>query len=301
MFKRGVFLALSASIFLAACGEKTDKPTPIKQVKLFVVGSDSVNASAGSSPVPSSLSSATPLRDPSRLSFDAAGRVFKLLVKEGDAVSAGQALARLDPADLSLSESSARLQMTAAQAELDAAEADFKRFAALHQQGFISPAEIERRKAQLMLARAKFEVTVDQLGFMTLRAIESGRILATTVAEGALVGPGQTVVRLTLAPLAAGQSRSSKPATSSIALSATPQFLRVPITAVMNGEAVYRFIPSETDAQLGKLEKVAVTLGRADEQWVEIRQGLKAGDQIVMAGMHVLTPGEQVRVFSQAQ
>jgi multidrug efflux pump subunit AcrA (membrane-fusion protein) len=64
---------------------------------------------------------------------------------------------------------------------------------------------------------------------------------------------------------------------------------------------VYRFIPSEADAQLGKLEKVAVTLGRADEQWVEIRQGLKAGDQIVMAGMHVLTPGEQVRVFSQAQ
>ena len=301
MFKRGVFLALSASIFLAACGEKTDKPTPIKQVKLFVVGSDSVNASAGSSPAPSSLSSATPLRDPSRLSFDAAGRVFKLLVKEGDAVSAGQALARLDPADLSLSESSARLQMTAAQAELDAAEADFKRFDALHQQGFISSAEIERRKAQLMLARAKFEVTVDQLGFMTLRAIESGRILATTVAEGALVGPGQTVVRLTLAPLAAGPSRSSRSATSSAALSATPQGLRVPITAVMNGEAVYRFIPSEADAQLGKLEKVAVTLGPADEQWVEIRQGLKAGDQIVMAGMHVLTPGEQVRVFSQAQ
>jgi biotin carboxyl carrier protein len=89
MFKRGVFLALSASIFLAACGEKAEKPTPIKQVKLFVVGSGAVNASAGSSSGTSSLSSATPLRDPSRLSFDAAGRVFKLLVKEGDAVSAG--------------------------------------------------------------------------------------------------------------------------------------------------------------------------------------------------------------------
>ena len=301
MFKRGLFLALSASILLAACGEKAEKPIPIKQVKLFVVGSNSVNGDVGSSAGTSSLSSAAPFRDPSRLSFDAAGRVFKLLVKEGDAVSAGQALARLDPADLSLSESSARLQMSAAQAELDAAEADFKRFDALHQQGFISPAEIERRKAQLMLARAKFEVTVDQLGFMTLRAIESGRILATTVAEGALVGPGQTVVRLALASLAGGQSRSSRSTTSSAALSAAPQGLRVPITSVMNGEAVYRFIHSETDAQIGKLEKVAVTLGRADEQWVEIRQGLKAGDQIVMAGMHVLTPGEQVRVFFQAQ
>jgi len=293
MLKRRFVIVLAAAAILAACGQKVDKPAPIKQVKLFVVG----GAAAGPSMAASSTAAGDQqFRDPARLSFDAAGRVFKLLVSEGDEVFAGQPLARLDPADLSLSESSARLQFMAAQAELDSAEADFKRFNELHQKGFISAAEIERRKAQLMVARARFEVTADQLGMMTLRAIEPGRISAISVKEGAAVAPGQTVVRVAISQSAKGVDRTNRAIRTSV-----PGSLSVPITAVMNGEAVYRFIPSEADAQLGKIEKVAVTLGSADEQWVEVRQGLSKGDQIVAAGMHVLTPGEQVRVFSQAQ
>jgi multidrug resistance efflux pump len=78
------------------------------------------------------------------------------------------------------------------------AELDFKRFDELHQKGFISAADIERRKAQLMVARARFEVTADQLGMMTLRAIESGRISAILVKEGTAVAPGQTVARVAI-------------------------------------------------------------------------------------------------------
>ncbi|MEY3543406.1 MAG: hypothetical protein RIQ29_814, partial [Pseudomonadota bacterium] len=59
---------------------------------------------------------------------------------------------------------------------LESAEADFKRYQGLYDKGFISLAEFERRRAQIQLARARFESTSDQLGFITLRALEAGRV-----------------------------------------------------------------------------------------------------------------------------
>lgn len=60
---------------------------------------------------------------------------MSVFVAQGDTVTAGQAIARIDPLDMALSETSARTQLAAAQAELDFNEADFRRFQELHQKG----------------------------------------------------------------------------------------------------------------------------------------------------------------------
>lgn len=275
-----VFLFGLLSLGLVACGEPVQAPAPLRLVKVFTVG-DSVESavSPGASGQASTLE-----KDPAALGFDGQGRLMTILVKVGDTVSEGQALARLDPTDLALSESSAKVQLQAAQAELNAAEADFRRYSELHQKGFISAAEIERRRAQLELARAKFEATSDQLGFLTLRAIRSGVVTGLKASVGDVVAPRQIVIQLKVS----GASRRVSPASGQ-----SPGWM-IPLSAVMDGGAVYRLKPQADDKAV--LERVEIKVGPTTEQSVQVLSGLSKGDQIVAAGTQVLSDGQTVRV-----
>ncbi|MEN9771963.1 MAG: hypothetical protein RJA58_606 [Pseudomonadota bacterium] len=271
-----VFLTL-----VAACSKEPPKPPALRLVKVFTVGAsvDTPGIDAVRVNLPPSL-----VRDPAQLAFDAAGRVMSVLVAQGDTVTAGQAIARIDPSDMALSETSARTQLAAAQAELDFNEADFRRFSDLYQKGFISGAEIDRRRAQLTLARARFEATADQLGYITLRAIEPGRIATLLVKPGQSVAPRQVVAILSLS----GPVAQPKPITSS------SRGISIPLAALVGGDAVYRL----TDVRDGfaTIERVPVQLGPATESAVLVTTGIAIGDRIVAAGTHVLSEGERVRL-----
>jgi multidrug efflux pump subunit AcrA (membrane-fusion protein) len=274
-------LGLLVITLVSACSKEPPKPPALRLVKSFTVGAsvDTPGSAQGQSMLPASL-----IRDPAQLTFDAAGRVMSVFVAQGDTVTAGQAIARIDPLDMALSETSARTQLAAAQAELDFNEADFRRFQELHQKGFISGAEIDRRRAQLTLARARFEATSDQLGYITLRAIEPGRIASVLVKPGQTVSPRQVaaIVSLTERP---GAQRS---------ITSMSRSLRIPLSALVNGDSVYR-LKAIADGQ-ATLERVPVSLGNATESSVELVTGLSIGDRIVAAGTHVLSEGERVRL-----
>ncbi len=276
-----IFVGLLVVTFVAACSKEPPKPPSLRLVKVFTVGSsvDTPVGDATRAALPPSL-----VRDPAQLAFDAAGRVMSVLVTQGDTVIAGQAIARIDPSDMALSETSARTQLAAAQAELDFNEADFRRFSELHQKGFISGAEIDRRRAQLTLARARFEATADQLGYITLRAIEPGRIATLLVKPGQTVAPRQVVAIVSLA------ERSTQPKTS-VSMS---RGISIPLSALVGGNSVYR-LTKIADGQ-ATLERVPVTLGPATESSVILTAGVSLGDQIVAAGTHVLSEGERVRL-----
>ena len=110
-------LALLASIVIfSACGKGPDQEPLPRLVKVVVLGQASEPAS-----------DVGLIKDPSVLRFDASGKVMEVLVKSGDAVVAGQSLARIMPNSVS-SESSVMISYRAAKAELQSAEADFKRY-----------------------------------------------------------------------------------------------------------------------------------------------------------------------------
>jgi multidrug efflux pump subunit AcrA (membrane-fusion protein) len=69
--------------------------------------------------------------------------------------------------------------------------------------------------------------------------------------------------------------------------------LWIPIGAVFNGEFVFQIEPISGEQY--RLKKVPIRLGRATEQAVEVISGLKRGDRIVAAGLHVLSDKEPVR------
>lgn len=276
--------ALAVAVFAVGCSEKPVPPTPLRLVKTIAFG-DSLETMGVAVQSPVAVS-----KDPAALSFDGAGRIMNWLIEVGDTVSAGQALARLDPQDLALSETSARTQLVAAQAELASAEADFKRYSELRDKGFISAAEHDRRQAQIMAARARFEAFAEQLGYVTLRALEPGRVTARLVASGAQVAPRQVVVRLALD--APSRVRRQAPTTAT-------GLARLPLSAVMGDQTVFR-VSVQADGT-GVVKKVAIKAGRIDESSVEIVQGLARGDRIVAAGTHVLSDGERVRLAPSQQ
>ncbi|MBU6304762.1 MAG: biotin/lipoyl-binding protein [Betaproteobacteria bacterium] len=280
MLRVSLFI-VGAVFVLTGCGKPPEPAPAPRTVKVFTVGqSVESDPSADTVTMPSAIA-----RDPAALAFDAGGRVMAVMVAVGDEVRSGQALARLDPRDLALSESSAKVQFDAAQAELEFAESDFRRYADLHTKGFISKAELDRRRAQLQVARARFESTAEQLGFITLRAIEPGVVQSVLIRSGSAVQPRQVAVMLKVSGVT--QARSSGARSAGIS---------IPLSSLIDGKAVYKII-NQTDGSL-RLSRVDVSLGQVSEQSAEVRHGLSRGDRIVAAGTHLLADGESVRIFN---
>ncbi|MCC7219477.1 MAG: efflux RND transporter periplasmic adaptor subunit [Candidatus Contendobacter sp.] len=126
------------------------------------------------------------------LAFQVGGRIAQLAVDEGDAVQTGQPVATLDPQDYDLALRNATAQMEAAQAtlaalqngtrvqelrvaeaklnqaqaDLDYAQAEFRRFAALVARKLASPEQMDRSQLQQSVALAGVEQARQSLALL---------------------------------------------------------------------------------------------------------------------------------------
>jgi RND family efflux transporter MFP subunit len=88
------------------------------------------------------------------------GELQGLTVREGDAVQAGQVIARIDPAESEARLRQAQLQADAARAQIDIAQRQYDNNKALVDQGFISRTALDTSLANLHAARASHEAAV---------------------------------------------------------------------------------------------------------------------------------------------
>lgn len=193
---RTVLLTLGAALVLAACSKPAPPAEPVRSVKLLTVGASGFESG-------SEFSGEVRARVESRLGFRVAGKIVRRQAELGQRVKAGQVLAQLDAQDYKLAADAARAQVAAAQTNRDLAAADYKRFAALKDQNFISGAELERRdttlkaaQAQLEQAQAQLSSQGNQAGYATLVADVSGVITAIEAEPGQVVSAGTPVVRI---------------------------------------------------------------------------------------------------------
>lgn len=189
-------LALAASIAVAACSKPEAPQEPVRAVKVLTVGVDSFQSNH-------EFAGEVRARVESRLGFRVAGKITQRQAELGQRVKAGQVLAQLDPRDYQLAADAARAQLAAATTNRDLASADFKRYAALKDQNFISGAELERREttfkaaqAQLDQAKAQLASQGNQAGYTTLVADVSGVVTAIEAEVGQVVSAGSPVVRI---------------------------------------------------------------------------------------------------------
>lgn len=189
-----VGLALSAT--LAGCSRQEPAPEPIRAVKTMVVKTESAGGHQ-------EFAAEVRARVESRLAFRVPGKLVDRSAEVGQRVRAGQVLAQIDAADLRLAQEAAAAGTRAAEVQWAQTAADYKRFAELHAQGFISAAELERRdsalkaaRAQLEQARAQADVQRNQAAYSALVATVAGVITAVDAEVGAVLAAGTPVLRL---------------------------------------------------------------------------------------------------------
>ncbi|HEU4952212.1 MAG TPA: efflux RND transporter periplasmic adaptor subunit [Holophagaceae bacterium] len=170
-------LALAGGL---ACGRSAEAPAPALPTAPVRLVSDSA---PGGGWVAASLEA----RDQAVIASRYAASVKAVLVREGDAVRAGQLLVQLDDADL-------RGGRDAARAALDAAQAQQARIAALFRQQAATQAELDQANTQLAQARAGLAGAQGALGYTELRAPFSGTVRSRAADPGAFAGPGQPLM-----------------------------------------------------------------------------------------------------------
>ena len=187
--------ALAASV-LAACGAKEPPTDVVRPVQLtrVVVGNAMETAVFAGEVKP---------RHETDLAFRIAGKIVARNVDVGARVKKGQALARLDAADVGLQAEAAKAQVAATQTEYNFAQAEYERYQNLHREKFISASALDAKRNARDANRAKYEqakanlaVSQNQASYATLVAGDDGVVIAVNAEAGQVVAPGQSVLRI---------------------------------------------------------------------------------------------------------
>jgi RND family efflux transporter MFP subunit len=356
---RGMYLLIPA-VFAAAALTGCARPQPsgedVRPVRAVTV-SPQVAATAAE------LAGEVRPRIEARVGFQVAGRIARRLVEVGQTVQSGQVLATLDPSDYQLGLAAARAQVSAAQVDRDQQRIDYKRFEELSKQGFISGADLERRKANLDAAEARYaqaaaqaDVSGNQAAYSTLRAPAPGVVTGLDAEAGQVVTAGQSVVRIArteerevavsipegqletlrritdvhvrlwasdktlhgrvreIAPMADPSTRTyparitlvDAPSSVALGMSATVLFdtplassvIALPLQALFKeGDSTYVWV---LDRHEMTVKRSAITLANVSGNDVVVGSGVAPGDTVVTAGVHLLKPGQKVKLLDDS-
>src|SRR5689334_774998 len=186
-------------LVLAACHHATSSSTdPRTQAPLVRIGA--VETAAQSK---RSFSGIVAARVQSDLGFRVPGKILERLVDAGQTVKRGQALMRIDPADLRLAMRAHEEAVAAAKTRARQAADDEARYRGLVARGFVSAsgydkfkAAAEAASAELSAAEAQAGVARNETGYAVLLADADGVVVETLAEPGQVVSAGQVVVRV---------------------------------------------------------------------------------------------------------
>jgi multidrug efflux system membrane fusion protein len=124
------------------------------------------------------------LKETLKLSFKVGGLVEQIQVDEGQAVSSGQLLARLDLAEIDARAAKAR-------AALDKAARDLERTRLLYEDRVAPLEQLQDAESAYFIARSDMDVAEFNRKHAVIRAPSRGKILKRFASEGELLAPGQ--------------------------------------------------------------------------------------------------------------
>lgn len=131
----------------------------------------------------------TEAKDNTDLSFKVAGVIQKVYVKEGDHVSQGQVLVRLDNRDYST-------QLAATESEYRQIKAECERVIAMHAENAVSDNNYDKARSGLERITAKLKNHRDQLEDCAIRAPYAGYVSHVYRSDNEAAGPGIPVIGL---------------------------------------------------------------------------------------------------------
>ena len=123
------------------------------------------------------------------LAFQVGGVLTDISVIEGDSVTKGAVIARLDARDF-------RLELDRARSQFDSAETEFQRAQRLLEEDTVSQAFFEQRQVQRDVAAAALALAEKRLADAVLRAPFDGTVAVIHVDQFQSIQPKQTIVTL---------------------------------------------------------------------------------------------------------
>ena len=234
------------------------------------------------------------------LSFRVSGRVLARLVDVGAHVKAGDLLARLDPAEQQADFDAATAGVAATEAQLRVAQATFDRQSYLLSSGFTTrtaydQAQEQLRTAQSTLESAKAELgrTREGLGDTELHARAAGVITALHLEVGQVVQATQSVFTL-----AQDGERDAVFDVPESMFFGDVEHSQVLLALVSNSDVTatgyVREISPAVDPKTSTASLKPVTVGAYEAGAVLIKEGLEAGDRVVIDGGKLLSSGQPV-------
>lgn len=178
-------VALNMLAMLAACnGEASSAPPAQRSVLVAVAEAQPASATGGVV-----ATGTVRAKRETPLSFTSPGRVAAILVDDGQRVSQGQLLARLDPTTTGATAS-------AAQAEAARAQAELRRMRTLADKGWVTKSRLEAAEAAATAARAQVSATSFDVRFTRIYAPAPGVVLRRHVEPNQTVEAGAPVITI---------------------------------------------------------------------------------------------------------
>ncbi|MBB3331911.1 multidrug efflux system membrane fusion protein [Halomonas campaniensis] len=273
---------LAGLLLLAGCAEEAVEEPPLRPVRTLILEASGAEAERE---LPGRLEAAANRR----LSFRVAGRLASHEVAVGEAVAAGQPLARLEATDLRLRRDRARSALAGAEAAAANAEAEWQRARRLYEAGSAPARDLDAARAQVEAARAQRDSARDalvlaerQLSFTHLEAPGDCRVATRLAEAGENVAAGQPVL-----VLACGDDLEVRAALSEDLLGAlvvgAPVRVHLPLAELtLAGEVTEIGLPVDPRQATWPLRVRLVGLADDEREW--LRPGMAAELTLPLGG-----------------
>jgi len=185
---RALMLALSLALVVSACKPKPDADENDKKAEAKIPVEVAL-VTRGAMLASFQGTAALEAEATAQVVSKSSGVVLQILVEEGDRVSAGAVLAKLE-------NDRQRLSLKQAQANLRKVENDFKRQTELFNRKLIGSDVFERVKFELETQRASYDIAQLELSYTAIRAPIAGMVSQRLVKLGNQIQLGQTLFRI---------------------------------------------------------------------------------------------------------
>lgn len=177
-----------AAVFIQSCSESkanSESPGNKKTIPVRVMTLEKVSWNAE---IKASGSITT--EEETMLSFKTGGIISEILVAEGDYVSKGQVLARLDLTEINASVNQAKLSHAKALR-------DYERVQRLKQEDAATLEQEENTKTALDMATQQLQIAQFNLQHSEIKSVQNGYVLKKLANSGQITGPGIPVFQTT--------------------------------------------------------------------------------------------------------